>query len=762
MTTFKIFIKKNAFLILSISVLIVLIAIYVTNKQQMNPYGDISVEEQKGTVFENFQSGNVDDSLLIVDQILEENPNDIDAILTKAQILANKGSMNFNEEEYAGQSIELIDRVLAIDPQNTTALYAKGYALEIQNRFDEALEYYSSALELDNQNIFVLNQIGHTYDLMGDKELAFEYYQKAIEINPNFDKAQLNVSRHYLMDDDMEKAEEAIRIVIDNSSDFRSLSEAYNGLGHIYESIDLNDALEYMEKSLEYQPEYPNSLIGVGWIKFRLNFDEMMKNQTNINTAGENVFVEPFELVNKAIEIHPEQTLGYLTLARMNSFFPYSIEEALDNYEKAIEVVDSDITVLGSDREVFKNDIKAEYEQYKESANSLNIEVSVEPKSMSESILSFVLQPEVAFARDCDIGPGAETDYCYDWASYNSWVAHLNNAGHTISSNSGGSAYCVNGSWIECVNCDPPPPPPPPSPVNGICGSADNEYYANPPSGGVLCDKGSRGTVDWDDTEEVHYWICGGRHGGDPSPTCKTARPQCDNFDLEGNPIDDDNDGLYNLDDPDCNGNPDKDTERGPGGATVSCSFSPDKLEYEIDDTIVAAATVSGSGYDLDDINFLWSGNMGNVNQPSITKTLSDFGVYQASVSIDLGKDGNYEFENVMCQADLTGDDITVSNAPEITFSIDKRLAEDDNKCEAKWSVGEGATSTCEIITEFDETAEDLHSITGPDPVIEGEYNYTRLNAGNEYRLQCQTQDDLAEIITSPSYRCVDPDLLEV
>ncbi len=110
------------------------------------------------------------------------------------------------------------------EPNSTETLFKMGYTLGLQERDEEALEYYKEALELDESNTFVhqamasiyrknkefasaklhLNALvdiddsnpitfynyGNLYMDMDHPEEAIAMYKKAIELNPDFDEAK--------------------------------------------------------------------------------------------------------------------------------------------------------------------------------------------------------------------------------------------------------------------------------------------------------------------------------------------------------------------------------------------------------------------------------------------------------------------------------------------------------------------------------------------------------------------------------------------
>ena len=104
-----------------------------------------------------------------------------------------------------------------------------GYTLGLQDRDDEALEYYKEALALDKNNTFTYQAMASIYRKKGEftsarmslnasldidamnpityynygnllqdmnhQEEAIEMYEKAIEINPDFDEAKEELSK---------------------------------------------------------------------------------------------------------------------------------------------------------------------------------------------------------------------------------------------------------------------------------------------------------------------------------------------------------------------------------------------------------------------------------------------------------------------------------------------------------------------------------------------------------------------------------------
>ena len=62
-----------------------------------------------------------------------------------------------NAEKFAEEAITYDNRTLAIDPNNSSALYNKSLALAGLGRLKESLAYYSKALDIDSNSIITPN-----------------------------------------------------------------------------------------------------------------------------------------------------------------------------------------------------------------------------------------------------------------------------------------------------------------------------------------------------------------------------------------------------------------------------------------------------------------------------------------------------------------------------------------------------------------------------------------------------------------------------
>ncbi|NPA60642.1 MAG: tetratricopeptide repeat protein [Epsilonproteobacteria bacterium] len=85
-----------------------------------------------------------------------------------------------------------LDRALAIyseakqkDPKNAEILFKMGYTMMLQDRDDEALEYFLESLESDDSNPFAYKEIAKIYAKQGLEEKSNEYNEKARKLDEN-------------------------------------------------------------------------------------------------------------------------------------------------------------------------------------------------------------------------------------------------------------------------------------------------------------------------------------------------------------------------------------------------------------------------------------------------------------------------------------------------------------------------------------------------------------------------------------------------
>jgi tetratricopeptide (TPR) repeat protein len=164
----------------------------------------ISYKEQKDTI----------KAVSVLDEILLNDPNNLDATMQKALFLLDKN---------IDMSSQFVDKAISIDEFNSEALYLKGLILQRKNRFADAEIIYQRTIKIDPSHIFahynlaviqsmfenyesVIDLCGKILDLdpsnyksfslrafafenKGNKKAALQDYKAALQINPEYNLA---------------------------------------------------------------------------------------------------------------------------------------------------------------------------------------------------------------------------------------------------------------------------------------------------------------------------------------------------------------------------------------------------------------------------------------------------------------------------------------------------------------------------------------------------------------------------------------------
>lgn len=120
--------------------------------------------------------GKADSAIIILDEIIERNPENANAWARKGEILG-RALNNMSEAENA------LRRSLSINPEDKSANENLGIVLAIKGNFHESLQYFHQALSLDSTNANIYRNISSAYMNMNQPEKAAYYNEKFIELS---------------------------------------------------------------------------------------------------------------------------------------------------------------------------------------------------------------------------------------------------------------------------------------------------------------------------------------------------------------------------------------------------------------------------------------------------------------------------------------------------------------------------------------------------------------------------------------------------
>lgn len=93
------------------------------------------------------------------------------------------------ESKTPQKAILFYDKVLVKNPENYEALYGKGYLLQIQNKYDEALKYYDMTRTVNPSHKLAIYNSAYIHSEKYNFEQALENCNKILDIEPSFYKA---------------------------------------------------------------------------------------------------------------------------------------------------------------------------------------------------------------------------------------------------------------------------------------------------------------------------------------------------------------------------------------------------------------------------------------------------------------------------------------------------------------------------------------------------------------------------------------------
>ena len=123
---------------------------------------------------------NYQDAMKLYDQILDKDPENIDALSSKAQCLQKVDSNSFPK------ALKLYEKALELDEKDFETNFNIGilyYQRKQQEDMEKALTYLKKANELDPYNKIVLYDIAVIHEEKEEYALAEEYYRKLLKID---------------------------------------------------------------------------------------------------------------------------------------------------------------------------------------------------------------------------------------------------------------------------------------------------------------------------------------------------------------------------------------------------------------------------------------------------------------------------------------------------------------------------------------------------------------------------------------------------
>ncbi len=187
------------------------------------------------------QAGHLNDASSIYDEILNENPEDPNA-------LHLRGLVWFQLGDYS-KAIELIEHAIERQPHVPSFHTHLGLAYKAIGELEKAIVNFENAIEWDPDCLDAINNLGNTLRRMDRHQEAIIRFQEVIERDPNFIEAYINLGNAYR---ELGKVEEAITWYEKAAEINPDHAVTFNNLGHaVYLAQNKEKAADFFEKAIQ-------------------------------------------------------------------------------------------------------------------------------------------------------------------------------------------------------------------------------------------------------------------------------------------------------------------------------------------------------------------------------------------------------------------------------------------------------------------------------------------------------------------------------
>ena len=283
---------------------------------------------KKGT--ELFEKHSWEESLQAMDKVIQIDPENSSAWLSIAKTFGILGNGSEASKAYE-KALSIVDDDLLEEPQDARAWQAKSEALIGLGRQEEAFSAQEKALEILNQSIEKNPEDGEAWwskarilGSMGRDDEALQAYEKVIELNHTPRLADALLAKSFALaikgeyDGFLEAFNRGLELI--SASDTVKLARAWNDAGFAFYELDRGEmALEAFSRVTELNPEDK--------LAWRMKADMAFQ-------LGR--YNESIEAYDHALQVDPEWPEGWYkkgkALDRMGNH-----EEAMNSFEKAVE-----------------------------------------------------------------------------------------------------------------------------------------------------------------------------------------------------------------------------------------------------------------------------------------------------------------------------------------------------------------------------------------------------------------------------------------
>jgi arylsulfatase A-like enzyme/Tfp pilus assembly protein PilF len=255
--------------------------------------------------------GEFDRAVGMILEIIEDDPDVIDAYSSLGIL--------FLRERKLEEAIDIFQKVLEMKPDDNNAVINISNTYTQMGKLDEAEEFILERLEFHKQDSQVYLSLGVIKNLKKEYDEAVKYFDKCIELNPSSASAYNALAGIYIVQNDLDRAESYLKKAEELNTKLKGLH--YNLAQLLEARSDLSGA---MSEYLEELKNIPHN--------FKASYNLSRLHRISGDTANE------LEYLEKTIESNPDFPLSYFYLARIHLNRGEKFEEAIAMVNKGIEL----------------------------------------------------------------------------------------------------------------------------------------------------------------------------------------------------------------------------------------------------------------------------------------------------------------------------------------------------------------------------------------------------------------------------------------
>lgn len=191
-----------------------------------------------------FQLEMFEDCIIVLDKALAIKPEEMFPLYLKSVLYNELG--RYNEAENFGREL------LKKHSNNTVILNHFGIILSNLEKYEESIKYFNKAININESYRDPFSNLGHSLHKVQKFNLSLDAYKKSLKLDPNHNQTIINYAAVYHEIGNYNEAEKLYKLAIENEP---KNSEVYNNIGVLYGEIgNKEEAIKSYRKALDLDP----------------------------------------------------------------------------------------------------------------------------------------------------------------------------------------------------------------------------------------------------------------------------------------------------------------------------------------------------------------------------------------------------------------------------------------------------------------------------------------------------------------------------